>query len=35
MFKLSIVLVGAGATISLIASLLAVDRFIRRALKPL
>lgn len=35
MFKLTIVLVGAGATISLIASLLAVDRFIRRALKPL
>ena len=35
MFKLSIVLIGAGATISLIASLLAVDRFIRRALKPL
>ena len=33
--KLAVVLVGAGATVSLIASLLAVERFIRRALKPL
>ena len=33
--RLGFILVGAGATVSLIASLLAVERFIRRALRPL
>lgn len=35
LIRLGGVLVGAGATVSLIASLLAVERFIRKALKPL
>ena len=33
--QLSLILVGAGATVSLIASLLAVETFTRRAMKPL
>lgn len=35
LIRLGGVLIGAGATVSLIASLLAVERFIRKALKPL
>ena len=35
LLRLSVILIGAGATVSLIASLLAVERFISRALKPL
>ncbi len=34
-FKLGVVLVGAGATVSLLASLMAVERYIRRSLRPL
>jgi cell division transport system permease protein len=33
--KLGVILVGAGATVSLIASFLAVETFTRRAMKPL
>ncbi|MDR0764845.1 MAG: permease-like cell division protein FtsX [Synergistaceae bacterium] len=35
MLKLGLILVGAGATVSLIASLVAVEAFTRRAMKPL
>ncbi|MDR1651486.1 MAG: permease-like cell division protein FtsX [Synergistaceae bacterium] len=34
-FELGVILVGAGATVSLIASLVAVETFTRRAMKPL
>jgi cell division protein FtsX len=34
-FELGLILVGAGATVSLIASLVAVETFTRRAMKPL
>lgn len=35
MFQLGIILVGAGATVSLIASLIAVETFTKRAMRPL
>jgi len=33
--KLGLILIGAGATVSLVSSLMAVERFIRRSLRPL